>query len=299
MAGVPNGQSPPTGKLRPSNVGQACNTCRKRKCRCSGGKPVCSQCDTANLECIYTSRVDGRRAVTHEILAGLNQKIQQLEEENRQLKHLLGPTDGPVGNALPAVVPASTGLHQLFIPQPDVDSGITTPQLQSASQDSLSPHSAGYNDRRYNYGLVHVPDSQLPPYSLPTTPNGDVYHFPSEFSPLEWGRISEGQALHPYHGNDMYTLGDFSAEHAPTTGVLTDGPALNMDQTDGSPSFITPYLDAPKPPNFDFNQLRPDPSNPLVPPSDHHSLHAFSGRWQLPPKPFDSTTVWHRKSASQ
>ncbi|TDL21439.1 hypothetical protein BD410DRAFT_829157 [Rickenella mellea] len=69
----------------PLPLGKACLTCRRRKIRCDGTRPVCAQCARANrpADCEYTDR--GR--VTTEIL---EEEITLLEGHLRELQNPMG-----------------------------------------------------------------------------------------------------------------------------------------------------------------------------------------------------------------
>jgi hypothetical protein len=66
----------------PLQRGSACLSCRKRKMKCDGSRPVCQQCSRANraADCEYD---DGKTKTRTQIL---QEKIQRLESRIRELE---------------------------------------------------------------------------------------------------------------------------------------------------------------------------------------------------------------------
>ncbi|KAJ2779447.1 hypothetical protein H4R18_003998, partial [Coemansia javaensis] len=57
------GPAAPNAARKPPTKCQACTSCRLKKVRCDGGKPVCSACVRTGAECLYVpSRRRGRPA---------------------------------------------------------------------------------------------------------------------------------------------------------------------------------------------------------------------------------------------
>lgn len=67
-------------------VQRACEGCRERKVKCGGQKPVCEQCTTFGVNCVYPSSRREKQEV----------QVEQLKSENEQLKSLLAKLAGRV-----------------------------------------------------------------------------------------------------------------------------------------------------------------------------------------------------------
>lgn len=95
-------RSPPLSKGKPS-IEQACDSCRKRKLKCSKEYPKCSKCIAHGWECVYSPRTV-RSPLTRAYLTKVEARVQQMENL----------------------------LHQ-FIPDGDIDA-----LLEAASSDSAA-----------------------------------------------------------------------------------------------------------------------------------------------------------------
>ncbi|KAH6977103.1 hypothetical protein BKA56DRAFT_63681 [Ilyonectria sp. MPI-CAGE-AT-0026] len=56
MASTASKGQRPNGWTR--RIAKACDSCRRRRTKCSGTRPVCSQCTSTNANCHYSDRVD-------------------------------------------------------------------------------------------------------------------------------------------------------------------------------------------------------------------------------------------------
>ncbi|KAH7153189.1 putative fungal-specific transcription factor [Dactylonectria macrodidyma] len=68
----------PNGWTR--RIAKACDSCRRRRTKCSGARPTCSQCVSANTNCHYSDRVDrqaGRRNESN--VRRLQARVRELE----------------------------------------------------------------------------------------------------------------------------------------------------------------------------------------------------------------------------
>ncbi|CAE6426479.1 unnamed protein product [Rhizoctonia solani] len=74
-------------RRRHQYVARACNSCRRRRCKCDGAQPVCGPCSTSGHECTWGTEADeSGRPATKQYVEGLRAKVQQLESEIAQLK---------------------------------------------------------------------------------------------------------------------------------------------------------------------------------------------------------------------
>ncbi|KAJ8103135.1 fungal-specific transcription factor domain-containing protein [Lipomyces tetrasporus] len=82
---VPSGISPGQRNMaggKSARISHACESCRLRKTKCSGERPVCSHCRAFGIECHYANN---KRDRTREELQNLRDKIQQYETIFRQI----------------------------------------------------------------------------------------------------------------------------------------------------------------------------------------------------------------------
>ncbi|GAB1520985.1 hypothetical protein RhiTH_004074 [Rhizoctonia solani] len=74
-------------RRRRQYVSRACNSCRRRRCKCDGVQPMCGPCSTSGHECTWgQDGEDSGRPATKQFVESLRVKIQQLESEIAQLR---------------------------------------------------------------------------------------------------------------------------------------------------------------------------------------------------------------------
>jgi hypothetical protein len=91
LDGEPPGASPPPppGPLKPTYAKRgkitivACVYCRRRKTKCDGKRPVCSQCQARDGHCHYDMNEEQRR------LTYLRENVEHLVEEKTTLESLI------------------------------------------------------------------------------------------------------------------------------------------------------------------------------------------------------------------
>lgn len=71
-----------------SRISQACDSCRRRKRRCDGYRPVCSPCSKLSMECIYP-QITKKRGPEAGVVKRLRNEVKQLENELKQEQLLL------------------------------------------------------------------------------------------------------------------------------------------------------------------------------------------------------------------
>ncbi|KAF8685756.1 nitrogen assimilation transcription factor [Rhizoctonia solani] len=122
---------------------RACNTCRRRKCKCDGDYPICQPCAVAGYECTWTPETEGERPVTKQLVKALRAKTHQLEAEISQLKQ-----------ADSRIVPSSSSSGA----GPDAEFPLVYPQPIALSESLSHVHTS------------HVPvESRSPHQTNPTT----------------------------------------------------------------------------------------------------------------------------------
>ncbi|KAH7231813.1 uncharacterized protein BKA55DRAFT_486380, partial [Fusarium redolens] len=62
----------------------ACESCRKKKTRCNGGRPMCNRCIETTTECIYRSDEEEKKVLA------LEMRISEVINELEQLRELYG-----------------------------------------------------------------------------------------------------------------------------------------------------------------------------------------------------------------
>ncbi|GAA6042421.1 hypothetical protein JCM8097_008444 [Rhodosporidiobolus ruineniae] len=188
------------------NTARACEPCRRRKSKCDGGTPSCSNCRLYHDDCTYSSAQDGRRPAPKAY-------VQALEERIRVLEALL--KDGNEGMGLAALdeddeeaeedkaQTAAVGLDRLkldeetneflaygptsafqHLPQPTRQVGSPTseanPHGTSPSGASYSGAGGSFFDRRTSFSIGSTSPRPL------VSPLGPGSESPS--GPLDWSR---------------------------------------------------------------------------------------------------------------
>jgi hypothetical protein len=64
-----------------SRISLACESCRLKKSRCSGQKPICDNCVKAGVDCSYNARSDSRKPYSKAFVSTLQARINSLEKE--------------------------------------------------------------------------------------------------------------------------------------------------------------------------------------------------------------------------
>ncbi|KDN47902.1 hypothetical protein RSAG8_03322, partial [Rhizoctonia solani AG-8 WAC10335] len=70
-------------------VSLACDSCRSRKRKCDGVRPVCGQCRTNNHTCAFNVHVDKRKPPSKSYVLALEARIKTLESRGQALEQLL------------------------------------------------------------------------------------------------------------------------------------------------------------------------------------------------------------------
>ncbi|WWC70565.1 uncharacterized protein I206_104516 [Kwoniella pini CBS 10737] len=76
-------------KKKRTNVGKACEPCRRRRCKCDGVKPSCTTCAVYKDECYWEPREDYRKPLSRQQVQALTTRVQDLERLLRE--HGLDP----------------------------------------------------------------------------------------------------------------------------------------------------------------------------------------------------------------
>ncbi|KAI9041069.1 uncharacterized protein KD926_007338 [Aspergillus affinis] len=60
---------------------KACNTCRRKKTKCDGQRPICSSCHAFNFSCIFQDTVKEPNRSSRAYVADLERRVQSMEEQ--------------------------------------------------------------------------------------------------------------------------------------------------------------------------------------------------------------------------
>ncbi|KAG9121880.1 hypothetical protein FRC07_001973, partial [Ceratobasidium sp. 392] len=117
----------PSKRPRGHYSSQACNGCRRRRCKCDGTQPICGACELAGRECDWSKETDARRPVTKQLVDNLRAKIQQLEAE----VELLRVPSSPATSNKSVTAPASAGRPSDAVPGSPARSGQPESDIRS------------------------------------------------------------------------------------------------------------------------------------------------------------------------
>ena len=70
-----------------NRVAQACDRCRRKKIRCDGKRPCCTQCANVGFECVTSDKLS-RRAFPRGYTESLEAKVRSLQGELRQFRQI-------------------------------------------------------------------------------------------------------------------------------------------------------------------------------------------------------------------
>ncbi|CUA67559.1 Nitrogen assimilation transcription factor nirA [Aspergillus nidulans FGSC A4] [Rhizoctonia solani] len=94
-------------RRRRQYVSQACNSCRRRRCKCDGVQPQCGPCSSSGHECTWGAEAEeSGRPATKQLVESLRVKVQHLESELMQIKQEQNQTQ----SALSTPIHPSTSL---------------------------------------------------------------------------------------------------------------------------------------------------------------------------------------------
>ncbi|KAL4878300.1 hypothetical protein BJY04DRAFT_113907 [Aspergillus karnatakaensis] len=86
---------------------RACESCRQRKVKCDGARPICRKCREHGLECSY---IDIKRIRDQKQLGSLSSKVDRYERLMRQMENDVDPmTARRIRKALAVGFPVSVG----------------------------------------------------------------------------------------------------------------------------------------------------------------------------------------------
>ncbi|KAH7322040.1 hypothetical protein B0J17DRAFT_710755 [Rhizoctonia solani] len=153
-------------RRRRQYVARACNSCRRRRCKCDGTQPACGPCMTS---CTWgTDGEDSGRPATKQFVESLRVKVQQLESEIAQLKREPLQTQSPLGtpthpsNSLSNHSPGSIELlRNITDTPPATDFKQALPEVYPESYALPEPH---HPIQTTHFAPTEVSVVSLPPF---------------------------------------------------------------------------------------------------------------------------------------
>ncbi|PWY92838.1 hypothetical protein BO70DRAFT_392218 [Aspergillus heteromorphus CBS 117.55] len=138
-------------------LAKACNTCRRKKVKCDGKRPVCSSCRAFDLECAYQDVVDRPNRASRAYAQALEQRIERLQE---QLQRPNRSGDGP-GPSMRGTSPSGLSRSDAVSSQPShPENGEPLSEHNTLiDEDDFHPSSAGEaNDQAY---ILNAQDGRM------------------------------------------------------------------------------------------------------------------------------------------
>ncbi|OTA69327.1 hypothetical protein K449DRAFT_396668 [Hypoxylon sp. EC38] len=159
-----------TSTLRPTGrkTRGSCETCRKRKKKCTKDHPSCSICREASIECIYLPPKPRKRksGISAEVVevedSDVPGEIEQWQAQNEALPTTaMSAAPDPVEHPAPPIVPPPSDPdpdNEEFIPDPNILSGPVEHQL-TTTEAPVQPQTHYYQD--HSTGLTFPQNPQL------------------------------------------------------------------------------------------------------------------------------------------
>ena len=85
-----------------SRIARACDNCRRKKIRCDGIKPCCTQCSNTGSECTVSDKL-GSIVYPHGYTESLEERFRSLEAETRDLADTIDERDEAISNHAAAI----------------------------------------------------------------------------------------------------------------------------------------------------------------------------------------------------
>lgn len=148
---------------RTDRIAQACDRCRSKKIRCDGLRPNCSQCVAVGFECKISDKLT-RRAFPRGYTESLEDRIRQLESDNKRLSDLLEIKDEQMemlsrvettlgghqhAGLAPTTVPTTGTTRSSCVTHPDVSAFNTPTNTATATTADSSPSDGGDDELHY------------------------------------------------------------------------------------------------------------------------------------------------------
>ncbi|KAF5711420.1 conidial development fluffy [Fusarium globosum] len=116
---LPKSQPKVKARMIRRNAPVACQTCRRRKVKCGGGRPKCRQCEKASIDCVY----DAPAGLSHR--QADKEQITRLQATVEHLRQRVSAQSTPISDQLAtSLSPRSVGASPAGSIHPDVQSSV-------------------------------------------------------------------------------------------------------------------------------------------------------------------------------
>ncbi|KDN47830.1 hypothetical protein RSAG8_03250, partial [Rhizoctonia solani AG-8 WAC10335] len=168
-----------TSKRRAHHATKACNSCRRRRCKCDGVHPICGTCTFYGHECTWSQEEDARRPATKQLVESLRVRIRELESELSQIRAASvndetartsmvpssGSSDTPAETVTTRSQPEFSGQSHLTMQEGNITASGPTSMWSTFPSDDLSPQARPSLD--YHYQFIFQRDPKIPDHLQP------------------------------------------------------------------------------------------------------------------------------------
>ncbi|CUA70896.1 Nitrogen assimilation transcription factor nirA [Aspergillus nidulans FGSC A4] [Rhizoctonia solani] len=169
-----------TSKRRAHHATKACNSCRRRRCKCDGVHPICGTCTFYGHECTWSQEEDARRPATKQLVESLRVRIRELESELSQLRVTSAnietartsmvpssaSSDAPAEPTKPESQPEFSGQSHLTMQEGNISASGPTSMWSTFPSDDLSPQPRPSLDN-HSYQYIFQRDPNIPDHLQP------------------------------------------------------------------------------------------------------------------------------------
>ncbi|KAL9636010.1 MAG: hypothetical protein Q9204_002410 [Flavoplaca sp. TL-2023a] len=239
----------------PQRYGTACESCKKKKIRCNGGRPACERCRKSNLSCFYAGGIRDKeqrygfivtlgnaslgRSRNDRLMVNAIDKLRVCEQTLRRIQPQLEEGD-------------QSDIRQLLNMSPHADEaqgisyGKASRKVPDDSNEETSDGPGGGEDDASNVGSMGSTDHLNEESFAEETGNERIHSFLGQTASDTWverikHNLKISDADEPENGNDP--TGDHSP---PRPNELISRPAIDPDLTSSTrasmvPEDIDPY----------------------------------------------------------
>ncbi|GFN15022.1 transcription factor domain-containing protein [Aspergillus tubingensis] len=126
---------------------KACNTCRRKKVKCDGKRPICSPCHAFNLTCGYQDVMDRRKRESRPYVEQLEKRIEKMQEQLESLTRSGTEIQRGVENTRRSTSPGTSVESSTNLGEPeDQTDGDSIPGMSQVPSDK-GPHPPAENDQ--------------------------------------------------------------------------------------------------------------------------------------------------------
>ncbi|PWY68184.1 hypothetical protein BO83DRAFT_439094 [Aspergillus eucalypticola CBS 122712] len=126
---------------------KACNTCRRKKVKCDGKRPICSPCHAFNLSCGYQDVMDRRKRESRTYVEQLEKRIEKMQEQLESLTRSGSEIQRGVENTRRSTSPGTSVESNTNYGEPeDPTDGDNIPNMPQVTSDK-GPRLPAENDQ--------------------------------------------------------------------------------------------------------------------------------------------------------